>query len=301
MSCRTAAPAAPAAFSAASPWRWMIRSTALVGVNRRRPMTSPKASMFGASIAASRAASRAWREQQPAVLRQHPAHRPRHVVARVAGDVRHVEAVAHDRDARARHRLRDPGPSSPSPKCSDLNLVSRSAGVTWSKSGVSASYISACCVGSGRRRYRPVLARRDDVASGGGVILGRGGRGEERERRRGDCGDPGHPRDAIRSNGYDASHATSGIGRAGDGGRAGRRARPRRRSRPRARASTRSGRGGCAKRRRSIASARAGGSAASPPRAATPRPGPARSPSPCARRRASTATASTASSPRPAS
>ena len=51
-----------------------------------------------------------------------------------------------------------PGPSSPSPKCSDLNLVRRSLGVTWSNSGVSASYISACWsapAGGGAAPYWP--------------------------------------------------------------------------------------------------------------------------------------------------
>ena len=86
--------------------------------------------------------------------------------------------------ARARPRRR--------PNCSDLNFVSRSASVTWSNSGVSASYICACASAPGGGGTRPVLAGRDDVARGGGVVVGRGrGRGKG-ECRRGERGDPGH-------------------------------------------------------------------------------------------------------------
>ena len=85
-----------------------------------------------------------------------------------------------------------PGPSSPSPKCADLNLLIRSASVTWSNSGVSASYISACSSAPAGGGHAAVLAGRDDVARGGGVVLS-GGRGRgQHERRRGERGDPGH-------------------------------------------------------------------------------------------------------------
>ena len=71
-----------------------------------------------------------------------------------------------------------PDRPAPTPKPSDLNFVIRSASVTWSKSGVSASYMQRLLVGAGRRRHGPVLAGRDDVARDGGVVVseGRGGR-----------------------------------------------------------------------------------------------------------------------------
>ena len=138
--------------------------------------------MFGASIAASRprrapgrAAARGprWSSQPIAHV---------HVVARAAGDVRDVEAVAHDRDARPRHGSRH-APARPArrPKPADLNLVIRSAAVTWSNSGVSASYISACSSAPDGRRNGAVLAGRDDVARDGGVVVG-GGRAADSER-----------------------------------------------------------------------------------------------------------------------
>ena len=100
-----------------------------------------------------------------------------------------------------------PGPSSSSPKRSDLNFVSRSAAVTWSKSGVSASYISAWASAPAGGGTEPVLAGRDDVARGGGVVVGGGGSRGKGERRRGERGDPGHPRHAIARGGYGAAHA----------------------------------------------------------------------------------------------
>ena len=51
-----------------------------------------------------------------------------------------------------------PGPSGPTPNPSDLNFVIRSSLVTWSKSGVSASYMSACSsapTGGGADPYWP--------------------------------------------------------------------------------------------------------------------------------------------------
>ena len=85
-----------------------------------------------------------------------------------------------------------PGPSGPTPNPSDLNFVIRSSLVTWSKSGVSASYMQRLLVGADWRRRGPVLAGRNDVARDGGVVVseGRGGRSEERRRR--NRGDPGH-------------------------------------------------------------------------------------------------------------
>ena len=139
--------------------------------------------MFGASIAASRAGVARLGEQQPAVLLEHPAHRPRDVVARVlpvmCGTLKRSRTIVTP--ARGTRLRRAPGPSGPTPKPSDLKFVSRSASVTWSNSGVSASYISACCVGAGGRRHRPVLAGGDDVARGGGVVVG--GRPVARRRR----------------------------------------------------------------------------------------------------------------------
>ena len=114
--------------------------------------------MFGASIAASRAASRAWASSS----------------ARSCASSQPIAHVTSSRDwpvmcgtlKRSRTTVTPargsgstvPGPSSPSPKCSDLNLVRRSLGVTWSKSGVSASYISACWsapAGGGTAPYWP--------------------------------------------------------------------------------------------------------------------------------------------------
>ena len=50
----------------------------------------------------------------------------------------------------------------------------RSAAVTWSNSGVSASYIFACSSAPGGDGHAAVLAGGDDVERGAGVVLGRG-------------------------------------------------------------------------------------------------------------------------------
>ena len=196
MSWRTALPRAPAPRAPRRPSRWIMASIALVGLNCLRSMTSPNASMFGASIAASRAASRAWPSSSP----------------RSPASIQPIAHVTSSRELpvmcgtwnRSRTTVTPargtgssvPGPSSPSPKCSDLNLRPRSAGVTWSNSGVSASYISAWASAPGRAD-RPVLAGGDDVARGGGVVVGGGRRRGKGERRRGERGDPGHPRHAT--------------------------------------------------------------------------------------------------------
>ena len=143
MSWRTARPAAPAERSAASPSRWMIRSTSGVGVYCLRLITSPNASMFGASIAASRAASRACASSSPrSSARIQPiAHVTSSRVCPVmCGTLKRSRTIVTPGRGTG---STVPGPSSPRPKFADLNLVCRSAAVTWSNSGVSASYISA--------------------------------------------------------------------------------------------------------------------------------------------------------------
>ena len=130
MSWRTAAPAAPAPLSAASPSRWMIVSTCLVGVNCLRSTTSPNASMFGASIAASRAASRAWASSSP---RSSPRIQPiAHVTSSrelpvMCGTLKRSRTTVTPARGTA---SATPGPSSPTPNASDLNFDSRSASVT---------------------------------------------------------------------------------------------------------------------------------------------------------------------------
>ena len=100
--------------------------------------------MFGASIAASRAASRACASSSPrSSPRIHPiAHvtssRELPVMCGTLNRSRTTVTPARGTASGV------PGPSSPSPKLSDLNLLIRSASVTLSNSGVSASYISAC-------------------------------------------------------------------------------------------------------------------------------------------------------------
>ena len=124
MSWRTAAPGgAGAPCSAASPSRWIIRSTCLVGVNCLRSMTSPNASMLGASIAASRAASRACASSSP---RSSPRIQPiAHVTSSrelpvMCGTLKRSRTTVTPARGIASGI---PGPSSPSPKLLGLELA----------------------------------------------------------------------------------------------------------------------------------------------------------------------------------
>ena len=133
--------------------------------------------MFGASIAASCALVARLGEQQPAILLQHPAHRPRDVVARAAVDVRDVEAIAQHRHA----LVPGPdssvaGPSGPRPNPSDLKSDCRSASRDVVEQRRERVVHERLLIGPGGRRHGAVLAGRDDVARGGGVVVSRGGR-----------------------------------------------------------------------------------------------------------------------------
>jgi hypothetical protein len=63
--------------------------------------------------------------------------------------MRHVEAVAHDRDAAARHGLRPRRPRGVTPKPLGLEAVKSAGVVTWSNSGVSDVVHPRLLVGAG--------------------------------------------------------------------------------------------------------------------------------------------------------
>jgi len=125
------------------------------------------------------------REQEAAVLLEHPAHGPHDVVARPAADVRDVEAVAHDAHAAARDALRarrprrvaEPGRLEGALQVGGGDLVAERR-----QRVVHARLL----VGPRRDRDPAVLAGGDDVERRVGVVAGARGRGagEQRDERR---------------------------------------------------------------------------------------------------------------------
>ena len=194
MSWRTARPAAPAERRAASPWRWMIRSTSGVGVYVFQVDHEPE--RVDVRRVDRRQPRRVARlpQQQPAILGQQPPHRPRDVVARLprmCGTLKRSRTIVTPGRGTG---STVPGPSSPRPKFADLNFVWRSASGDLVEQRRERVVHQRLGVGSGRWGHRAVLAGRDDVARRGGVVVGRGRCRAQHERRRGDRGDPGHGR-----------------------------------------------------------------------------------------------------------
>ncbi len=131
-------------------------------------------------------------EQQPAVLLRDPAHRPRHVVARDAGDVRDVVLVADDGDAHARRRLRRPRPVGADAEALGLELrLEVGVGDLVEQRRERVVHLRLL-VGPGGYGETAVLTGGDDVARSGGEIggLSRGWEHDDSRRREGD--DPGH-------------------------------------------------------------------------------------------------------------
>ena len=169
-------PRRPPSAARASPSRWMIRSTCA----RRRVLAQvddepERVDVRRVDRRQPRRVAR-LREQQPAVLLRAPSPSPtsrrRAIWPVMCGTLKRSRTIVTP--------ARGTGSTRPRPVLADaeaLGLELRHAGrrrVTWSNSGVSASYISACSSAPARRRHRPVLAGRDDVARGGGVVVGGG-------------------------------------------------------------------------------------------------------------------------------
>ena len=150
--------------------------------------------MFGASIAASRAASRACASSSP---RSSASTQPiAHVTSSrvwpvMCGTLKRSRTIVtpgpRDRLDRARPVLADP-------EVRGLELRLQVGGGDLVEQRRERVVHQRLGVGAGRRRHGAVLAGRDDVARGGGVVVGRGRRRAQHERRRGERGDPGHGR-----------------------------------------------------------------------------------------------------------
>ena len=120
-------------------------------------------------------------EQQPAILLQHPAHRPRDVVARAAGDVRDVEAVAHEPDAVARHRLGARWAVRADAEALGLEGAPEVVRIHLVEARRQRVVELGLCIGARGHRHAAVLAGRDDVERGAGVVARErgGGCGED--------------------------------------------------------------------------------------------------------------------------
>jgi len=125
------------------------------------------------------------REQEAAVLLEHPAYGPHDVVARPAADVRDVEAVAHDAHAAARDALRARRPrrvAQPGRLEGALQVGGGDLVAERRQRVVHARLL----VGPRRDRDPAVLAGGDDVERRVGVVAGARGRGagEQQDERR---------------------------------------------------------------------------------------------------------------------
>ncbi len=133
-------------------------------------------------------------EQQTAILLEHPAGAPGHVVASLAGDVRHVERVADERQALARRRL-DVGRRGRAGGAERLALevLGQVGGRDLVEQRREAVVHEGLLVRPGGNRHGAVLARRDDVQGVGGVVLcGRRGSGNQERRHEGERGTTQH-------------------------------------------------------------------------------------------------------------